>query len=274
MKRLALVALVVGALTLTPSPPAGQGGPADPAPAGGLTVLPTSAGAGPNLVTNGVFEAPREGTLTGWGQRLDGDLWAVVPEGREGRSALRLNGSRPSPKLPSIEQAVTLEPGLYTIEGWVKTQDVGGNEARSGVRLCLDARPQGNWWQCTAVARGTKDWTQLRVPDIPVKDKGAYKVWLGVYGTAAGTAWFDNVTLTGARKPPLDVYLLYPNFRGMLFDDRAQAVRAAVTSNGTGRVRLSLLEEASGQSRASREFPGGGAFTGELDTAALAAGRY
>jgi hypothetical protein len=274
VKRLALAALLVGALALTLSALAGQSGPADPAPAGGLTALPASAGAGPNLVTNGVFEASREGTLTGWGVRLDGDLWAVVPEGREGRSALRLNGSRPSPQVPSVEQAVSLEPGLYTIEGWVKTQDVGGSEARSGVRLCLDARPQGNWWQCTPVVHGTKDWTQVRLPNIPVKDKGTYKVWLGVYGTAAGTAWFDNVSLTGARKPPLDVYLLYPNFRGMLFDDRSQSVRVAVTPGAPGRVRLALLEESSGQSRASREYPGGGAFTAELDGAALPAGRY
>ena len=274
MKRLALLAFVVGALALMLSPPAGQGGPADPAPAGGLTALQASSGAGPNLVTNGVFEASREGTLTGWGQRLDGDLWAVVPEGREGRSALRLNGSRPSPHLPSIEQAVTLEPGLYTIEGWVKTRDVGGNDARSGVRLCLDARPSGNWWQCTEVAHGTKDWTQFRLANIPVKDKGSYKVWLGVYGTAAGTAWFDNVSLTGARKPPLDVYLLYPNFRGMLFDDRSQTVRAAVTPGALGRVRLTLVDEASGQARASREYPSGAALTAEVDASPLPTGRY
>src|SRR5262249_46039692 len=90
----------------------------------------------------------------------------------------------------------------------------------------------------------------------------------------AGTAWFDNVTLTGARKQPLDVYLLYPNFRGMLFDDRPQSVRVAVTPGAPGRVRLSLLAEASGQSRASREDPGGGALTAELDAASLPGGRY
>jgi hypothetical protein len=274
VKRLALVVLVVGALALTLAPPAGQGGPADPAPAGGLTALPTSAGAGPNLVTNGVFEASREGTVTAWGLRLDGDQWAVVSEGREGRTALRLNGSRAGQHVPSIEQAVALEPGLYTIEGWVKTQDVGGNDPRSGVRLCLDARPHGNWWQCTVVARGTKDWTQLRLTSIPVKEKGTYKVWLGVYGTAAGTSWFDSVSLTGARKAPLDVYLLYPNFRGMLFDDRSQTVRVAVTPGAPGRVRVTLVEEASGQARTSREYPGGAPLTAELDAAALPAGRY
>lgn len=273
MKRLAIVALVVGACALTLPPRAGQGGPADPAPAGGLTALQPSAGAGPNLVTNSAFEASREGTLPGWGLRL-GETWTVVPDGREGRPALRLNAARAGQQVPSVEQAITLEPGLYTIEGWVKTQDAGGNDPRSGVRLCLDARPQGNWWQCTEVARGTRDWTRLRLPDIPVKDKGGYKVWLGVYGTPAGTAWFDAVSLTGARKAPVDVYLLYPNFRGMLFDDRPQSVRAAVTTSATGRVRLTLVEEASGQTRASREYPAGAALTAEVDAAALPPGRY
>ncbi len=273
MTRIVVAFLTVGLLALGLSPLAGQGGPADPAPAGGLTALPASAGAGPNLATNGTFEASRDGTLTGWGQKLNGE-WAVVSEGREGRSALRLNAARASGRVPSIEQAVTLEPGLYTIEGWVKTQDAGGNDPRSGVRLCLDARPHGNWWQCTEVARGTKDWTQLRLQSIPVKDKGTYKFWLGVYGAAAGTAWFDNVSLTGARKPPLDVFLLYPNFRGMLFDDRSQTVRVAVAADAKGRVRVALVDEASGQSRASREFPAAPELTAELDAAGLPPGRY
>ena len=273
MTRIVVAFLTVGLLALGLSPLAGQGGPADPAPAGGLTALPASAGAGPNLVTNSTFEAARDGTLTSWGQKLNGE-WAVVSEGREGRSALRLNAARASGKVPSIEQAVTLEPGLYTIEGWVKTQDAGGNDPRSGVRLCLDARPHGNWWQCTEVAHGTKDWTQLRLPSIPVKDKGAYKFWLGVYGAAAGTAWFDNVSLTGARKPPLDVFLLYPNFRGMLFDDRSQTVRVAVAAGAKGRVRVAMVDEASGQSRTSREFPAAPELTAELDAAGLPPGRY
>jgi hypothetical protein len=271
--RLALSFLMIGILALSFYPLAGQGGPADPPPAGGLTALPASPEAGPNLITNGTFEASRDGTLTGWAQRLDG-VWAVVSEGREGRSALRLNAARASGTVPSIEQGVTLEPGLYTIEGWVKAQDAGGNDPRSGVRLCLDARPHGDWWQCTEVARGTKDWTQLRLTSIPVKEKGTYKFWLGVYGAAAGTAWFDNVSLTGARKPPLDVFLLYPNFRGMLFDDRSQTVRVAVATGAKGRVRVTLVDEASGQPRASREFPPAAELTAELDAAALPPGRY
>jgi hypothetical protein len=275
MRRRALALLAAVTLLLVASPPAGQGGPADPAPAGGLTALPDAQGQGPNLVENAGFETMRDGALAGWGLKPDGELWAVVREGRGGKSALRLDGGRRSQTVPSTEQALTLEPGLYTIEGWVKTRDVGGGDPRSGVRLCLDARPAANWWQCSEVARGTTDWTPLRVGDIPVRERGSYKVWLGVYGTAAGTAWFENVSLTAARKPPLDVYLLYPNFRGMLFDDRPQMVRVAVgVAARGGRVRLSLVDEGSGQPRGGREYEAAGSFTAELDAAALTPGRY
>jgi hypothetical protein len=271
-RALALVAAVGLALAAAP---AGQGGPADPAPAGGLIALPEAEGQGPNLVANPSFETVRDGVLADWGLRIDGELWAVVREGRDGRPALRLDAGRRAESIPSTEQTVTLEPGLYTVEGWVKTRGVGTTDKRSGVRLCLDARPSANWWQCTAVARETTDWTRLRVAEIPVRERGAYKVWLGGYGAPDGVAWFETVSLTAARTPPLDVYLLYPNFRGMLFDDRSQTVRVAVgTAARGGRVRVSLVDEGSGQPRASREYDAAASLTAELDAAGLAPGRY
>ena len=137
-------------------------------------------------------------------------------------------------------------------------------------RIC-----RANWWQCTEVARGTTDWTQVRVGSVPVSERGAYKVTVGAYGAPDGVAWFENVSLTLARKPPLDVYLLYPNFRGMLFDDRPQVVRAAVgaTARG-GRVRLTLVDEASGQPKVTRDFAAAPSLSAELDAGALPGGRY
>jgi len=274
MRRALALVTAVG-LVLAATPPVGQGGPADPAPAGGLTALPEAQGQGPNLVANPGFETVRDGVLADWGLRIDGELWAVVREGRDGRPALRLDAGRRGQSIPSTEQTVTLEPGLYTVEGWMKTRGVGTADKRSGVRLCLDARPSANWWQCTAVARETTDWTRLRVAEIPVRERGSYKVWLGGYGAPDGVAWFENVSLTAARTPPLDVYLLYPNFRGMLFDDRSQTVRVAVgTAARGGRVRVSLVDEGSGQARASREYDAAASLTAELDAAGLAPGRY
>jgi hypothetical protein len=275
MRRRTLACLVAAGLMAVAGPPPGRGGPADPAPAGGLTALPGAAGQGPNLVGNAAFEDVRDGVLADWGLRPDGRLWAVVPEGRDGRPVLRLDAAHGDGTVPSVEQTLTLEPGLYTLEGWIKTREAGGADPRSGVRLCLDARPAGRWWQCTDVVRGTSGWTALRTAGIPVRERGRYKVWLGAYGVPGGTAWFEGLRLTAAGTPPLDVYLLYPNFRGMLFEDRSQTVRVALgVARPGGRVRLSLVEEASGQAHAGREFEVASSLTAELDAAALPPGRY
>ena len=78
---------------------------------------------------------------------------------------------------------MTLEPGLYTLEGWVKTRDVGAADPAQRRAPLPGRAPAANWWQCTEVARGTADWTPLRVAGIPVRERGSYKVWLGAYGT-------------------------------------------------------------------------------------------
>ncbi|HET7342989.1 MAG TPA: hypothetical protein VFL90_16105, partial [Methylomirabilota bacterium] len=206
-----------------------------------------------------------------------GDVWAIDRAAGGNQPALRMANATRQQYVPGAEQEVTLDPGLYTIEGWVKTRDLGANDPRSGVRLCLDARPTAEWWQCTDVAHGTTEWTVLRLASIPVKTRGRYKFALGAYGAPDGVAWFKDVSLTGLRKRALDVYLLYPNFRGMLFDDRPQAVRVAVSAAGgpVGRVRLSLLDEAGGGTvRVSREVAAGAAVTAELDAGGLPLGRY
>jgi hypothetical protein len=238
---------------------------------GGLTALPEAEGPGPNLLKSADLDSKGA-----WSLQPGGDVWAVERGGREGKPALRMVNAPKQTYVPAAEQTVTLEPGLYTIEGWVKTRDAGGSDARSGVRLCLDARPTGNWWQCTDVVHGTRDWTPLKLAAIPVKDKGAYKFTLGAYGSPEGTAWFSGLALRGTKKRPLDVYLLYPNFRGMLFDDRPQTVRVAVTAAGgqVGRARLSLVDEAGGAVKVTRDVAAASAATVELDAGGLPLGRY
>jgi len=256
-----LVAVVL--VTLAPT--------AAPAQVGGLTALPEADAPGPNLLKNADLDA-----TTGWNLQPGGDVWAVERGAYQGKPALRLTNASGQTYVSNGEQTVTLEPGLYTIEGFVKTRDAGGRDPRSGVRLCLDARPTGNWWQCTNVAHGTTDWTSLRLGAIPVKDAGAYKFTLGAYGKPEGSAWFSGLALRGTKKRPLDVYLLYPNFRGMLFDDRPQMVRLAVSAAGgpVGRVRLSLVDEVGGAVKITREITAASPVTAELDAAALPLGRY
>ena len=260
-------AAAVALLTLAvASPLAVRGADTRAIAAGGLTALPGADGTGPNLVKNPNFEAPAGGDLTAWNARAAGP-WTIDRAGRGGRSALRLTAADAQQMVPQLEQTVTLEPGVYTVSGWIRAENLGTKDTRSGVRVCLDARPRFNWWHCTPVARGTADWSQLSQGGIAVSDPGPYKIAVGAYGAPDGSAWFDEISLTARRKPALDVYLLYPNFRGMLFEGRPQVVRVAVGAAQGARVRLALVEEPGGAVARERVVTGPG--TVELDAAGL-----
>jgi hypothetical protein len=242
---------------------------------GGLTELPAARTASQNLLTNGGFEKTGGGDgLAGWTGPRDGESWAIDDRGRSG-SSLRLAIPKGARGVPQMEQPVTLQPGTYALEGWLKLESLG--DPRSGVRICLDGRPRLQWWKCTDIARGTADWRAHRQSSIVVDDAGAYKVTVGPYGRPDGSAWFDDVSLTVLRAPALEAYLLYPNFRGLLFDDRPQTVRLAVSvaePAADRRVRVSLTDEAGAAVRAQREYPAARATTAELDAAALPVGTY
>jgi len=248
---------------------------ADPrvAPVGGLTALPPPEPPGPNVLANPGFETADGEIIAGWGRTVGGP-WSLAGGGRAGR-ALRLSGADAQSRIASVEQAVTLEPGLYTVEAWMRTEALGANTPRSGARVCLDARPRFNWWHCTPVVRGTTDWAPRRQSGIVVHERGSYRVTVGAYGAPDGAAWFDDVSLTEARTPPLQVFLLAPNFRGMLFDDRSQTVRVALTAAPGSRVRLRLVEEDGGATVRERQVSVAGASTtAEIDAAGLHGGPW
>jgi hypothetical protein len=235
---------------------------------GGLTALPAAEAPSPNLLKNPGFELAADGAVTGWGIRAGGP-WSLE-SGRSGGAALRMTGADRQQMVAILEQAVTLEPGLYTVEAWMRTQALGERAPRSGARICLDARPRFNWWQCSPVASGTTQWTALKQTGIAVRERGSYRVTVGAYGAPDGTAWFDDVSLRELRKPPLDVFLLAPNFRGMLFEDRPPLVRVALTAAAGSRVRLALVDEAGGAAAREREVTlSGPSMTAELDAAGL-----
>jgi O-antigen ligase len=276
------------------------------AQSGGLTALPTLE-PGANLLKNPGFEASTGKAVDGWRVTLDDTLWALARGGRSGQAALRLGNAGAARSIPAADQTVTLDAGYYTLEGWVKSEGLGGASDRTGVRLCLDGRPRINWWHCTPIARGTSGWTRLARVAIPVEDAGTYRVTVGAYGRPDGTAWFDDVVLAPMSRPPVESFLLYPNYRGMLFDDRPQIVRVAVavpsgaaahpsgaaahpSADGLGgaRIRVSLVDERGGTVRARREHPAGAAVSAkdggpgpdraplvvELDAASIPNGEY
>jgi O-antigen ligase len=254
---------------------------------GGLTALPTVE-VGANLLKNPGFETVQGATVDGWRVTVDGTIWTVAEGGHGGRASLRLAGAGSARFTPAADQTVTLAAGWYSLEGWVKAEGLGGTSSTTGVRLCLDGRPRINWWHCTPVARGTTGWTRLARAAIPVEDAGTYRVTVGAYGRPDGSAWFDDVALAPMVRPPLEAFVLYPNYRGMLFDDKPQTIRVALSlagesasggARGPGetRVRVALVDEPDGPVRATRDYPAASltrGFVAELDARDAPAGEY
>lgn len=250
---------------------------APPAPVGGLTALP-AAEPGATLLANGGFEQRADGGAPAGWSTGGSPAWTLDDAGHERPGSLRLAGADGGGAVAAAEQAIDLEPGFYTVEGWVRAERLGGATANSGARICLDARPRRGWWKCTELVHGTHDWTHLAQSPIAVTEGGRYRVTLEPYNAPGGRVWFDDVRLLPLFRPPLDVYLLYPNFRGLLFDDRSQIVRAALTASPSARhaaaqVRLSLVDEATGAVRQQRAWPvPDGRLVAELDAASLGEG--
>ena len=105
---------------------------------------------------------------------------------------------------------------------------------------------------------------------------------LQTYGTIpTGNAWFANMSVQQEIPPGLQTFLLYPNYRGLMFSDQSQAASLdllvtppAGTSLGGLRVELDAFD-ADGNTVASQTFiPAAAEFTGTLDMTALPLGSY
>jgi hypothetical protein len=238
---------------------------------GGLMALPPTS-YGPNLLQNPSFGTLSGGFPVGWsagsGWSADQLLFHSGPA-----SYRRTTGAATS------TQTVQLKAGTYLLSAWIKTDSLGSGST-SGVRLTLDFRPGGiNAWWPSDVISGTNDWKLYQVGPIVVATDRTAAVLLENYAGAAGTAWFDDVSLVQILPPPVDVFLLYPNYRGMLFDDQPQTMQLDVTVTPPGGdfgrydVRASLADETSGQVIAQQSFPAAAHLVATLDGSPMQAGR-
>jgi|GEM_PF-1050969 len=235
--------------------------------AGGLTNLPP-ARLSPNLALNGGFESHSGSLPASWS---GGGAWAVD-------QLVRHSGTfsyRWGTGAPSATQSVRVKKGVYNFSAWVRTQ-LG---ASGGLRLQLDLRPAiGSWWTTDPI-NGTRDWTLYQLKNLVVPQDTTVTLKLENYSGPSGTAWFDDVKLEQVLPEPVNVYMLYPNFRGMLFDDQSQTMKFDVTvthpSGGDPAllmVTARVKEEATGRVVSTRTFPGAAHFVATLDGFGLTPG--
>jgi hypothetical protein len=213
-----------------------------PVTAGGLTALPPVV-LGPNVVQNPGFEAGAANWALASGWTVD----ETAATAHGGTKSLRLDGS----EARLAAQPVVLHKGVYRLSAWIKTSAVTSPYVGGGVRMTLDLRPGGlNAWYSSHAVAGSSDWARSEVTAyIPTEGYQA-TVSLENYGAGAGVAWIDDVELVHHTAPPIDVYMLYPNYRGVIFDDhRPRAMKFDVTAaagNGTRAVTVTVRDESTG----------------------------
>src|SRR5207245_4766313 len=237
--------------------------------AGRLTAVPPTA-LSPNPAQNPGVEANRGGVPTGW--TGGGGLALDQPTTHSGSFSYRWSNG------PSSDQPIFLKAGIYNFSAWIKTQGVGSGNA--GLRLQVDFRPGGvGQWFTTDPIQGTADWTLYQIRSIVVPQDLQAALRLENFGGATGTAWFDDVVMVQQLPQPVDVFMLYPNYRGMLFDDQPQTMKFDVTVTPPGgdfgrvKIRGVLKDEGSGQVLATRDFAASPNFQTQIDGSVMQAGR-
>jgi len=237
---------------------------------GGLTALP-AVSLGPDRLANGGFETLSGGLPAAW---TAGSGWAVDQVvRRSGTFSYRASGA-----FGSSTQTVQLRRGIYRLSGWIRTQNVGSGGS-SGVRLTFDYRPHANMWMPTDVISGTRDWTRYELPNLVVSQDITVTIRLENYNNSGGTVWFDDIRLEEQQAPAVDVFMLYPNFRGMLFDDGPATMRfdVALTPPGgdLGRYRVTgtLRDESTNQVILSQNYTAAASFVAEMNGTLMQHGR-
>jgi hypothetical protein len=246
---------------------------------GGLVSYPVPQ-IGSNLLTNAGFEElnPKTGKPSGW---TDNGFSADNQVARSGTDSYLVKDPYLNPYAESAWQDLPLKKGVYRIGGWVKTSHLG-NTRPTGVRICLSAPAGGPATLgsgCTAIVKGTGDWQHLDQTRIVIAQDTVARFSMGAYGKPDGSAWFDDVEVRREQQT-LSVFMLYPNYRGILFDDQSQTARFELAVDPpVGRAvadfQLSgdVTDESSGLKTALAARPAAESTVLSVDLASLAVGR-
>ncbi|MDD5464483.1 MAG: hypothetical protein PHP62_05005, partial [Candidatus Moranbacteria bacterium] len=183
--------------------------------AGGLTYLAKTF-LGPNLLQN----AGLEDGSTSWSKSSAFSIDSTVAH--SGSNSFKMQDAQVYPYADSASQTVAIKKGRYTISGWIKIDNIADTDvyalASPGVRLSLVGAG------VTSVIQGTADWGYFETTDISISQDSTVTFKLELYNEPNGTAWFDDLELHQQIENPIQAFLKYPNFRGMLFDDQSQDI--------------------------------------------------
>jgi len=262
-----LVAIFVSAVTLIAA------GHCDAIVTGGLDVPETGNSLGPNLLVNGDL---RSG-LQGW--TLGPSCFSL--EGSGDTASLRLQQPC-AERFPTAQNALKCPPGLYTISAEIKTQTTITVPKRpGGTRIRLIENPVNKWAPTDPVV-GTTDWTSAVKAHAEVADGNTGFFRAETVGPVAGTSWFRKLFLRRELPAPLETFLLYPNYRGMMFSDQSQVARVAIDVRAPADTTVAQLHvvlevmDPGGKVLSTHRLspPADGSTVATIDMGSLAPGRY
>ena len=214
--RVTIVLVVACLVTIMPA----GSGRCDGIVTGGLDALETGESLGPNLLVNGDLRAG----LQGW--TFNPSCFSL--EGSGDTASLRLQEPCAQP-VPFAENAFKCPPGLYTISADIKTQTTNTvPKQHAGTRIRLIESSGKKWAMTNPPAIGATDWTTAVKAHIKVSDGSTSSFRAETVGPVAGTSWFRKLFLGRENPAPLETFLLYPNYRGMMFSDQSQVARVAI----------------------------------------------
>lgn len=268
-RKIVMAALILSVSGVAARALVGNEGNIDLPRAGGLTSYPSPMVSG-NLLSNAGFE---QGSVAWTADGFSVDRTVV----HSGQSSLRLTNDNLIPHFQSATQTLQLKKGVYNIGGWVKVSGLGATTG-DGVRFCLFAPVAFPWnltWSCTAAIKGTADWQYLQMTTITVPQDTPALFSVDAYKKPDGTFWVDDLVLTRSQFP-LQSFMLYPNYRGLLFDDQSQVARFNITLDPPGDdlptdfvLNGQVTDESTGTVVLQNSFPAAASLTASFDCSSL-----
>jgi|GEM_PF-2010260 len=218
---------------------------------GGLMALPPARQLGSNVLPDGGLES---GT-TGW--YIPNSCWTVdsnPADAHTGSYSLEYNYAPCSSTVPAYAPNFVFQANTsYTVGVWVRASS--GSNLQLQVEL-NDATDSGlSVGSSGAAVPISTTWTHITIPDFDLLSflhaGDSIQTRLVVSApsgqTPTGTLWFDDVTAQPEIPLPISTFLLYPNFRGYLWQNGPQTIRLHVeVANPTGMTAQIVLQTEGG----------------------------
>ncbi|MFZ0678374.1 choice-of-anchor D domain-containing protein [Candidatus Binatus sp.] len=229
---------------------------------------------GPNLLVNGDFSQG----MAGWS--MPSGCFSLDPTtpAPNGTASLEMSDSAAcNNATPIAVNSLKVTSGqVYTISGQLMTEGLVGTKSYAGAMF--DLLGYGR----STIMNGTTDWTTTTMQHVTVPAGVNTSFRLQTYGAiTSGDAWFANLSMQQEIPPALQMFLLYPNYRGMMFSDQSQVANVDLTVTPPTGTSLSSLQvvlnatDSGGNIVASQTVvPSSTDFTASIDLGALPLGTY